>query len=461
MLLAECLVFPLGLITAAYIGRALGPRDYGIFAVALATGDVIEWTMISLFSRATVQVVSEALDWRAVAAAAFRLQTAIGVALGVSSFLAADLVARALGEPSMAWLLRVLALELPLLAAGLVTRNVLTGRGKYRERAWSSALRLSARTAFVIALVAAGFSIRGAVVGEVLSTVVWLAVLSLVTRIPAMTPGPPEGNRRLWSLARPLFMLALSLRVLDKVGVVALKMLGASAREAGWYAAAQNFGIAPGIFAVSFAPLLITALATAVRGGNLAPGRPLVRNSLRLVFGILPFVAFGAGAAPEIIRLIYGAGYEPAARLAIPLLGSAMGMAIVSVAGALLAAADEARRIVRLVWPVTVAALVVLVIVVPRYGAMGAAIVIGVASLTGAGILLETVRKVWGVGLPLGTFVRTVAVSAVTLAAGLAWPAYGALIVVKTLVFVAGIVGALAVTGEFSKEDVQLARGLL
>jgi len=136
-------------------------------------------------------------------------------------------------------------------------------------------------------------------------------------------------------------------------------------------------------------------------------------------------------------------------------------MAIVSVAGALLAAADEARRLVRLVWPVTVAALVVLVIVVPRYGAMGAAIVIGVASLTGAGILLETVRKVWGVGLPLGTFVRTVAVSAVTLAAGLAWPAYGALIVVKTLVFVAGIVGALAVTGEFSKEDVQLARGLL
>jgi hypothetical protein len=33
--------------------------------------------------------------------------------------------------------------------------------------------------------------------------------------------------------------------------------------------------------------------------------------------------------------------------------------------------------------------------------------------------------------------------------------------VVKTLVFVGGIVGALAVAGEFSKEDVQLAKGLL
>ena len=200
VLLAECLVFPLGLITAAYIGRALGPRDYGIFAVALATGDVIEWTMISLFSRATVQVVSEAVDWRAVAAAAFRQ-------------------------------------------------------------------------------------------------------------------------------------------------------------------------------------------------------RPRLRT---------------CGAPRD-----------------------------------------------RLVWPVTTAALVALVFVVPRYGAMGAAIVVAVASLTGAGILLETVRQVWGVGLPMGTFVRTVVVSAVTLFAGLSWPAYGAWIVLKTLVFVGGIIGALAVTGEFTKEDVQLTRGLL
>jgi O-antigen/teichoic acid export membrane protein len=461
VVLAEFLVFPLGLITAAYLGRALGPRDYGIFAVALATGDMFEWTMLSLFSRATVQVVSEALDWRAVAAATFRLQTAIGAALGVSLFLTADVVARALGEPSIAWLLRVLAFELPLLAAGGVTRNVLTGRGKYRERAVSSVLRLFARMVFVIVLVGAGFSIRGAIVGEVLSTVVWLALLFWIARIPAMGPGPPDGNRRLWSLARPLFMLSLSVRVLDKVGVVALKMLGASAREAGWYAAAQNFGIAPGLFAVNFAPLLLSAMASATRGGNLALGRPLVRNALRLVFGILPFVAFGAGAAPEVIHLIYGAGYEPAARLAIPLLGSAMGMAVISVASALLVAAGEARRIARLVWPVTVTALAALVFVVPRYGAMGAATVIAIASLTGAGILVETVRKVWGVGLPLGTFVRTVVVSALTLAAGLAWPAYGAWIIVKTLLSVGGIVGALAVSGEFSKEDVQLARGLL
>lgn len=461
VLLAECLVFPLGLVTAAYVGRTLGPRDYGIFSVALATGDVIEWTIVSLFSRATVQVVSEAVEWQAVAAGALRLQTAIGLAIGAVFFVAADVVAAALGEPSMAWLLRVLALELPLLAAGLTFRNVLTGRGKYRERATSSALRIFARMVLVIALVGVGFAIRGAIVGEVLSTVVWLIIVWAWARVPPMTPTLPDGNRRLWALARPLFLLSLSLRALDKVGVVALKMLGASAQEAGWYAAAQNFGIAPGLFAVSFSPLLLNALASSIRGGDLAPGRPLVRNALRAVFGIVPFAAFGAGTAAEIVRLIYGPGYEPAARLAIPLLGSAVGMAIVSVAAAILAAADEARRISRLVWPTTVAAMVLLVLVVPRYGAMGAAVVVGGASLVGAAIVLETVRRCWGVGVPAGTVIRTLAVSALTLFAGLVWPAYGAWLLVKTAIFVTGIVVLLAALGEFSREDIELAKRLV
>src|SRR5262245_40188050 len=460
VLLAECLVFPLGLVVAAYVGRALGPRDYGIFAVALATGDLIEWTIVALFSRATVQVVSEAVDWHGIAAAALRLQTAIGLALGVVFFLTADAIAAVLGEPSMAWLLRVLALEQPLLAAGLTFRNVLTGRGKYQERAVSSALRLFARMVLVMALVGTGFTICGAIVGEVLSTVVWLGIVSAWARFPPLTPGPREGNRRLWELARPLFMLSLSLRALDKVGVVALKMLGASAPEAGWFAAAQNFGIAPGLFAISFAPLLLNALISAARGGNLAPGRPLVRNALRAVFGIVPFVAFGAGTAVEIVRLIYGPGYEPAARLAIPLPGCAVGMAIVSVAAAILAAADQARRVSRQVWPLTAAAIVLLAFVVPRYGAMGAAVVLGGASLLSATVVLETVRRCWGVGVPAGTVARTLLVSAITLAAGLAWPAHGVWIVVKTAVFLTGIVALLAALGEFTKEDVELAKRL-
>src|SRR5262249_15922006 len=158
----------------------------------------------------------------------------------------------------------------------------------------------------------------------------WLVLGFAFARIPLTQAGPAAGNRRLWSLVRPLFLLALSQRVLDRVGILALKLLGASAREAGWYAAAQNFGIAPGLFTVSFWPLRRGGLSRSVRGGDLSAGRPLVRTALRLLFGLLPFVAFGAGAAPEVVQLIYGRGYEPAARLALPLLVGALGLSAIS-----------------------------------------------------------------------------------------------------------------------------------
>jgi O-antigen/teichoic acid export membrane protein len=461
VLLAECLVFPFGLATSAYLGRTLGPQQFGLLAVALAVGDLVEWTLTSLFARATVQVIGESPDWRPVAASALRLQTAIGAIAAVAFLLIAGPLAAAMGEPSLATVLRLIALEFPILAAGVACRNVLTGRGQFRERAFSSALRWFARMVLVILLVNSGLALGGAVAGEILSAIVWLGLAFALAAVPVSAEIPPGAVRRLWQLARPMFILTLSLRVLDKAGVVALKLLGASAPEAGWYAAAQNFGIAPGLFAVSFSPLLLSALATTMRDHGLDAGRPLVRNGLRVTLGTMPFVAFGAGAAPEVVRLIYGPGYEPAARLAIPLLAGAMGAVLVSVASSMLAAADQATRISRLVWPVTAIAVVLLGLVVPSYGAMGAAIVIGASSVAGAVIVVEVVRRCWEVALPTGTLVRARAISAATLAAGLAWPAYGAWLIVKTMVFVTAIVAAFAVLGEFDYEVVVLAKKMI
>jgi hypothetical protein len=136
-------------------------------------------------------------------------------------------------------------------------------------------------------------------------------------------------------------------------------------------------------------------------------------------------------------------------------------MTIVSIAGTLLAAAEKAASATRLVWPVTVGAVMGLGVVVPRYGAMGAAIVSGASALGGAAIMLAAVRRCWKVGPPIETCLRVFAVSALTLAAGLTWPAYGGWLLLKTLIGVVGIVASLALLGEFSRDDLRLARSLV
>src|SRR5262249_34848088 len=158
------------------------------------------------------------------------------------------------------------------------------------------------RLAFVVLFVEIGLGIFGAVLAELMSSVVWLGLGMAMARIPIAAPPLPRRNTRLWRLAVPMFVMALSLRVLDKVGLLALKSLGGSASEAGWYAAAQNFTLIPNLFAVTFSPLLLGALMASIRGGDLTAGRPLVRNALRVVVGLVPFMAFAAGAAPEIVR---------------------------------------------------------------------------------------------------------------------------------------------------------------
>ncbi len=51
--LAEALILPTGLLSAAFLTRSLGPRDYGLFTLAATIVVWTEWVATSAFSRAT------------------------------------------------------------------------------------------------------------------------------------------------------------------------------------------------------------------------------------------------------------------------------------------------------------------------------------------------------------------------------------------------------------------------
>jgi O-antigen/teichoic acid export membrane protein len=158
--------------------------------------------------------------------------------------------------------------------------------------------------------------------------------------------------------------------------------------------------------------------------------------------------------------LIYGSTFAPAASIAVPLIGAAMGMIVVSVAASILAAAEHMTQASWLVSPVTAAGVGLLWFVVPRYGAQGTAVVIAFSPLSCGALLIEAVRRCWQMFPPVGTCVRAATIGAVTFAASLAWPAYGAWLAGKAAVFIGGIVAAFAALGEFDAGDVRYARSV-
>ncbi len=72
------------------------------------------------------------------------------------------------------------------------------------------------------------------------------------------------------------------------MGLFAIQALGSSPLEAGWYAAAQNFAIAPGLFALSFSPLLLAEVTRVRTHGTPEAARALVAQALRVVVALLP-----------------------------------------------------------------------------------------------------------------------------------------------------------------------------
>ena len=64
LLAAEALVFPTGLVTAAYLTRRLGADGYGVFSLAALIITWVQWSAVSLLSRSTILSVRQAVDWK-------------------------------------------------------------------------------------------------------------------------------------------------------------------------------------------------------------------------------------------------------------------------------------------------------------------------------------------------------------------------------------------------------------
>src|SRR5688572_33166119 len=98
---AEALAFPAGLIATILLTRHLAPSDYGALAIALAGIAWLEWTVVSLFSRAAWKLIAEAEDWSPVATSVVRTFFLASLPVALLVFATADLAATALRIPAL------------------------------------------------------------------------------------------------------------------------------------------------------------------------------------------------------------------------------------------------------------------------------------------------------------------------------------------------------------------------
>lgn len=453
--LAEALLLPTGFVTLTFLTRQLGADGYGLFALSATFITWIEWGINSVFSRTTIKFVSEASDQSGIATAVLRAQLGVGVLAALIVVLIAPLIASLLREPELTNLLRLFAVEIPLVNLAQAHQNILTGLGKFNARAMATAVRWISRLGFILGLVNMGLSISGAILGSIAAMVADLAVCRFYIR-PSLWKPSNFPLQTLAGYAVPLFMAALAIRLFAKLDLIALKALGGTAEQAGIYAVAQNLALFGGLMGPALAPVLIATGSRLVSKGEFERVRTLSREAMRVVILHWPFAALLVGSAGEIMPWLFGELFIDAAPVFSLLIFATIGTVMFGVTSAILVASDKPHWTAVLSVPMPVIALTGHWLLIPRFEAMGASATTLLVANLGALAGIIAVDKQWHVLPPKMTLCRSFVVSVVIFFVAQSWTVAGIGLLVKLPALGMVAILLLLSLGEISTRDRKL-----
>ncbi len=458
VLMSEILLPLTGIITVSFLTRSLGANNYGLLMLASTLISWIEIAINSLFSRATVKIIGDAEDWRPIGSAAMRLYVYTSIVAMFGCWILAKPFAVLLGEPKLAFYFALFALDLPIFALAQCHRNILIGKGKYAQRARMSAARWIVRLALIILLVELGLSVQGAILGSVGASLIEFAIGRHYIRPPWKAGAPVSFS--LWDYAIPIFLASMCLHLMS-LGLFMLKILGASAAQAGIYGAAQNVSfVMPGIFSISLSPLLLSTLTQVLRKNDMPAARILATNSMRTVAVAFPVAVVASAASNEIAILLFGASFAAAGPLMAVLIFAGLAMMLINLLNAILIACGNPIWTLKLAAPLLPIAIAGHLFAIPRFGPMGAAAVTAAAACLGALAGLVAVRKRLQITLPLFTLLRSVLLSGIAFPLVYFWPMPGFAAIAEMAVVIVLALGGFVLLREFPENELRFFQSI-
>ena len=455
------LLFPLtGLITAAFLTRRLGTDGYGLLVLSATLFGWVDLGINSFFSRPTIKFIGEAKHWLPVGSTVIRLHVWAGMGGGVLLGLLAFPLAWLLDEPLLAPYLALFALHIPISSLAQAHQNILVGIGSFRQKAVTNACRWIARLLLILFLVEMGLSVPGAILGSLGASLVELVISRRYVRLPFFGK-IVISTRRFYDLGILLCVSSLLFLIFSSMGLVMLKILGGTLEQAGIYGAAQNLSIIPGLFGMSFSPLLLATVSRLLFEAKTDQAKSMGLGAMRMVVGLFPFGALIAGAAPEIVIWVFGQSFEPAGPILGVLIMGAIAFVMVTVAVAIVTASGAPRFTLYLSLPLVLLVVIGNLVMIPRFGALGAAMVTALCQGIGALTSVLVIYRLWSISPPIGTLWRSAVISVMAYWLAVIWPTAGLWLLIKLAFISVGILLAYLAMREFTFDEIAEARSFL
>lgn len=460
----------MALLVQVLVARVFGPALFGTWQVVLSVLGWFEILIQAGIGRVTTKAISEDPErCRTLSWAAYAAQMCVALAAFLALIVAAGPIARALGNPSYAPLLRIASLDIPLFGLFMVASSVVLGVERFERQGVAWIVYATAKAAFIAAFVLVGYSVAGALVGNALSSLIGFAVVF----IPAS--GERPSREQTIELARWMLVASVPFLTLALMGgaqsadLWLVSAMVPSRVLVGYYASATVLAEIPVFLFLGLNRVIFPSVARARAGGDPELAAHYTKQAIRLALIVtVAAVAFIAAAGRQVIVLIYGAKFVAAYVPVVLLMGSGMGRTIRGTCTEVLMAEDRRRQVLAILSVTVLLEVGLVVVLTPRFGLNGAAAGTAVSALIAGVWGMVLLRSSIGVR-PLATFARSVAASAV-IAVGIAFvippvTAPVAVLLPATVgcLALAGVLylGGLWVLGEFSADDIASVRTAL
>ena len=445
-----------------FLGRALGPESYGQYGLVMCILLWFEVIVNSAIPWAVSKVISED---RKLANNVFRqaiaLQLLFSLTVLMIFVLLSSTLAQLFGDRAVKILLWWAALDIPFFALLSVLLTYFNGLQQFGRQGISSIGRIFFKVIATVLLVVYGYSVTGALVGNILGSALALVVAVFLLRLPSSMSQQVRLIRRVLDFGVPYTLFLLAAQLLLSLDLWSVKIFLKEVASAGFYISAQTISRVPYFLFLGLTTALFPALSQSTSSGQADVSRIQIRQALRLLaLTLLPAGALVSSAPGAVVGLFFGVHFGPAVP---PLAMLTWGMILFTIFYTLAIIVSVAGKpLTALLCSLTLILVDVILnwILVPRIELMGAAIATTITSLLGTVVLGTLVFRQFQVLIGGISLAKMVLIAALIFGLSALVPLEGSLFVLKCLFLFALYVGGLAILGEVGKEDFRRIRSL-
>jgi len=447
-------------VVAAILARGLGPALYGVYGIVYSFLQSTELMARLGVPQAVARMVARRGSRASrLEASGFTISLFVSLGVFVVFWLAAPLLADLFNiEENGAWYFRIAALDIPFYGLFFILAEILGGRRDFVGKTVGYVIYCTTKVVGIILIYLLDPTVTGALLINVAASA--LAVLWLVWRV-----GWPSLRLRL-AFFRPILGLALPIAVgitgtqlLGVMDLWSLNAIGVDIKDEvkGYYVAATTLARMPLVCAFVFTAVMLPSVSRAVGMGD--PGLVLdtIKGALRFLLLILvPGCILIAVEAAPVLALLFSEPYAAGAPiLQVLILAHGTFNTLLFALTATLVAI-EAQRVSAAIALLSVPlALLCNALLVPVFGAMGAATAALIPAVSAVAAAAFMVHRRLGPPMELSTLGRILLATLIVAVIAHFLPTQGLLVLLELAVLGVGALGLASLMGVLTVADLR------